>query len=81
MKIQNRNPKKNFSRSVLLEYLAEDLNFENKILIDLLKKYNDVIEFELGKDVEQDFPELWKDTGNAAVEIAKRRESRIYDIL
>ena len=80
MRIRSKNPKKDFSRSALLTALAEDLDFENKMLIDLLKKYNDVIEFELGKDIEQDFPELWKDTGNAAVEIAKRRENKIYDL-
>lgn len=81
MKIQNRNPKKNFAKVVLLEALAEDLAFENKVLIDLLKQYNDALEFQMGKDVEQDFPDLWKETGNAAVEIAKRRENRIYDLL
>lgn len=81
MKIRGKNPKKEFSRSALLTALAEDLAFENKVLIGLLKQYNDIIEFEMGKDIEQDFPDLWKDTGNAAVEIAKRRENRIYDLL
>ena len=80
MKIRSRNPKKEFSRSVLLTALTEDLDFENKKLMGLLKTYNSILEFELGKDIEQDYPELWKEIGNIGVEISKRREGRIYDI-
>ena len=80
MKIRSKNPKKDFSRSALLTALAEDLYFENKKLMELLKMYNDILEFELGKDVEQDYPELWKEIGNAGVEISKRREDKIYDL-
>ena len=80
MKIRSKNPKKEFSRSVLLTALVEDLDFENRNLMMLLQMCNTIIESDLGKDIETDYPELWNEIGQFAVETAKRREQRIYDL-
>jgi hypothetical protein len=80
IKIESRNRKKEFSRSALLSCLAEDLAFENQKLIELVKAFNYVMEFEMGIDIESAFPELWNQVGQTAVEIAERKEARIYEL-
>lgn len=61
IKIKNRNKKKNFSNAVLLSCLAEDLAYENKCLMEIISDFNQIVEVELGKDIERLSGSLGKD--------------------
>ena len=80
IKIKNRNKKKNFSNAVLLSCLAEDLAYENKCLMEIISDYNQIVEVELGIDIENDYPDLWGKIGQMAVDITKKRENSIYEL-
>lgn len=81
IKIKNRNEKKNyFSQETLLSCLAEDIMYENKCLMEIISDYNQIVEVELGIDMETAYPDLWAKIGQMAVDITKKMENSIYEL-